>query len=131
MPTISVRRFTSRFRRSNGLVEYSRVQCSDGKVIYARISVSASASTLAAFGQRPSSALLDLLELLACCWPVGLSEDGANSSGHHRFVTLRHMRKEVAQTMHPAPLPTRSLKDSPNRGFQSGMRIGNDQLDAL
>jgi len=59
---------------------------------------------------------------------IGLGEDRAGRRGHHLGVALRDLREDVAQEVHPAPLPGRAEQDCGDGLFEPGVGIGDDQL---
>ena len=83
------------------------------------------------FGSAAFQRFDHLAHLLSSGFSLRLGKDGTDRSGDHRFVALRNVSKQVPQTMDPTPLPAHSLKDRPNRRLQSGMRVGDHQLDAV
>jgi hypothetical protein len=79
-------------------------------------------------GQLPAEHAGDGLELLGDVFGVELSEHGADRGGDHLGVLARHLGEDVQHEWDPAPLPGRTQHDRPDRLFQAGVGVGDDQL---
>ena len=61
---------------------------------------------------------------------VWLSEDRSDQRGDDLAVLMVGDRQHVAHGVHTASLPASSLEHPPDRGFETGVSIRDDQLDA-
>src|SRR5512144_392243 len=129
IPTTSVRRLISLWRRSNGLVLQIFLQCASGKSANAVRSALASRSMPATAGN-----LLSSRAATVSTWSRtrrgGLGEDGADGGGDHLGVALAHLGERVAQEVDAASLPARALQHGRDRGGQPAVGVADDQLHA-
>jgi hypothetical protein len=88
MPTTSVRRRTSRFSRSCGLLDQTCRQTSRGKAVKASRSPSGGGQVLGRGGELGLERLDDAGELGADLVGVGLVEDRAQQRQHHGWAPL-------------------------------------------
>jgi hypothetical protein len=81
-------------------------------------------------GQLPAEHAGDDVELLADVLLIGLGEDGADCGGDHLGVAPGDLGQDVAQEVHAAALPGRAEQHGGDRGLQSGVGVGDDQLNS-
>jgi hypothetical protein len=128
MPTTSVRRRISLFSRSCGLLlqicppDLARVGGEGQQVGAGRLEV------LGRVAVRGLEGVDDAVVLGGDGVGVGLVKDGADLGGHVRLRRLGHLGQQVAQVVPATALPGRAGQRRRDRGHESGLGVGDDQL---
>ena len=73
----------------------------------------------------------DLIELGLDVLRVGLGEDGADDTGDDVLTGARHDRENVSHEVDSAALPGGALEDGADRLLQTGVGVGDDELDTV
>ena len=129
MPTTSVRRLISPFKRSIGLVECSLGRCRgrEGHVSqHVGLDLIHERGEL---GDLGSELIGDLAPLGAGGLGILLGEGGCDEGGDDAAALASGMGQQVTHEMDAAALPG-GMKDLGDRGLQPLMGVGDHQLDA-
>jgi len=105
MPTTSVRRLISLFKRSCGLVLQIWRQSSLAEVPEGQQVTTGLLEVVSSLGQLPSQRVNHSLELSLHLGGVRLVEDGAHQGCHPRLLGLGHLGQEIPQIVGTTPLP--------------------------
>lgn len=127
MPTTSVRRLTSRWRRSNGLWDQILSQGALGKEAKARIVVSGACEHLRRLRKTQGEPFGHRLALGIYAPPIGLGEDGAHRWSHKVSGGLGNLAKQVSYEVDAAALPAGPRPAGGDGVPQAGMGVGEDQ----